>query len=136
MTLSPTSKEEGGTTNVNPPDPFFAAGKSATLCIARVDVEGRWPGTMSSPGPQVPEADEDDPEKLALGVNDDDDELDGKVDGDRVATPAIGPRDDEIATFAIRQPGVTKGTLTLSARGSGIRVFDEHLLAVRRANGY
>lgn len=109
----------------NPPAPFAAAGKLAYLHIPRVDIVAHWPGTMASPGDPVDEQDEDDHEFLAVGVNDDNDNLDDFVDNDRASSPTIVPEDDEISTVTIRKVGVNEGTLKLSSPSPGLRIFNK-----------
>ncbi len=109
----------------NESNPFFAAGKKAFLLIPRIDLIAHWPGTLKSPGTQVLEADEDDPDNLAVGINDDNDNDDDYVDNDRNNSRTIVAEDDEIISIKIRKIGIDTGTITLSSPTPGIRIFNE-----------
>jgi len=90
-----------------PPEKVFVVGP-------KVDIEGHKPGTMTSPGVVVSEADEDNPLKLIALVND---------------NTEISPLDDDIVKLTLKQlqpTCVNKGLLELSVAsgGSDIRIFN------------
>lgn len=88
---------------------------SAPMNFISVNIVGHQPGTMASPGGEVPEYDEDEPENLPVPVNNDNDDG-GPVWHEDCSDEEIGSTDDDIVKVTLKQldPPLSEGTMTLT----------------------
>lgn len=93
--------------------------------IVRVDVQVRRPGTRATPGAEIVDAEEDDPLKVVVKVNDDNDAGGPAGQWDN-RDAVIGPTDDDIVCIVLKPlvPGdLKKGTMTLSVNSGSVRLL-------------
>ena len=83
------------------------------IFAVKVDIEAHQPGTIALPGAEMPEADEMNPMKLLVRVNDDNDDR-GPLGSMDNADNLIRRNDDDIAKVVLASPGVNLGIMELT----------------------
>ncbi len=100
--------------------------ETSSITVLKVDIVGCKPGTMSVPGAEVSETDEDDAFKLLSSVNDDNE--DGGPAGQKDNRDTIiGGTDNDIVRVTLKRlapPVVSDGTMELTVTGAAdVRIF-------------
>ena len=109
-------------------DPYYVA-QSATYTVLKTDLAGHQPGTLSEPGPEIPEEIEAEAENFQITVNDDnDDEIAGSHRDNQ--DDCIGNKDDDVARIVLRpiEPRMQSGTMTFA-------VYPAECIQIFRADG-
>ena len=109
---------------------FNSGRRRFDVYVPKVDVVGHRPGRWSEPGGRISHVHEDDPMRLIVKVNDDND--DGGPEGHRDnGDTSMGPNDDDLVKITLKQflpEELEEGRLVLS-------VSPSHAVRVFQANG-